>query len=185
MIDPVDGTRGRHPVRFGASVAVPLAVVTLAYALWWVSDQLLYIGPLDRAAFGWAVVIPVWLAAPVAAGFAWRRLTPRDSLIAATIVAATIGGAAGLLFWRSVAYPGCEYGANRTPGDWVLPSLALGVVIGGGLAGSGLVATRLARKGRRLGAVVFGAGTEVVMVFAAILVAGLSLLGSGCQRPPV
>ena len=85
------------------------------------------------------------LAAPVAAGFTWRSLTPRDSLIAAAIVAVTVGGVAGLLFWRSVAYPGCEYGANGAPGDWMLPSLVLGVLIGGALAVSGLVDTRLAR----------------------------------------
>lgn len=164
-------------------VAVPLALVALAYALWWMSDRLLYIGPLDRAAFGWGVVIPVWLAAPFAAGFAWRGLTSRAESTAAVIVGTVIAGVAAVLFWQSVAYPGCEYGATHAPGDWVLPSLVLGAMIGGGLAVSGLIASRFARQGRPWRAVFLGAGTEIVMVFAAIIVAGMMLLWPGCQRP--
>jgi hypothetical protein len=164
-------------------VAVPLGLVALAYALWWMSDRLLYIGPLDRAAFGWAVVIPVGLAAPVAAGFAWRGLSARASNIAAAVVGTVVAGVAAVLFWQSVAYPGCASGATHAPADWVLPSLVLGAVIGGGLAVSGLIASRFARQGRLWTAAVLGAGTEIVMVFAAIIVAGMMLLGPGCQRP--
>ncbi len=170
-----------YNARVALGTAIPLAVVALAYALWWVSDRLLY----DRAAFGWAVVIPVWLAAPVAAGFAWRGLTARASNIAAVVVGTVIAGVTAVLFWEAVAYPDCAHGATHTPGDWVLPSLVLGLVIGGGLAVSALIASRFVHQGRPWRAVVFGAGTEIVMVFAAILVAGLVLLGPGCQRPPV
>lgn len=184
MSDPIDSRSRGLPGRFALGVAVPLALVALAYALWWVSDRLLYIGPLDRAAFGWAVVIPAWLAAPVAAGFAWRGLTSRARSTAAVIVGTVIAGVAAVLFWQSVSYPDCAYGATHTPGDWVLPSLVLGSVIGGGLAVSALIASRFVRQGRLWAAAVLGAGTEIVMVFAAILVAGMMLLGPGCQRPP-
>lgn len=181
--DPIDYRTGGLLGRLALGVAVPLAVVALAYALWWVSDRLLYIGPLDRAAFGWAVVIPVWLAAPVAAGFAWRGLTARASCMAAVVVGSVIAGVAAVLFWQSVAYPDCAYGATHTPVDWVLPSLVLGLIIGGGLAISALIASRFVRQGRLWTAAVLGAGTEIVMVFAAILVAGMMLLVPGCQRP--
>lgn len=174
-----------YNARVAWGTAVPLGLVALAYALWWVSDRLLYIGPLDRAAFGWAVVIPVWLAAPIAAGFAWRGLTARASRLAAVVVGSVIAGVAAVLFWQSVAYPDCAYGATHTPADWVLPSLVLGLVIGGGLAISALLTSRFVHQGRPWRAVVLGAGTETVMVFAAILVAGMMLLGPGCQRPPV
>lgn len=183
-MEPVGGPTGRLPVRVVLGVAAPLAVAAFAYALWWISDRLLYVGPLDRAALGWAVVIPVWVAAPVAAGFAWHRLTPRSSLLAAVLVGATISAAAAALFWQAVANPACEYGAIDTPGDWVLPSLIVGGVIGGGLAGSGLFASKIVREGRPWRAVVLGAGAEVFTVFAAILVAGVMLTGPGCQRPP-
>jgi hypothetical protein len=49
----------------------------------------------------------------------------------------------------------------RTPGDWMLLSLILGGVIGGGLAVSGLLASRIAREGRLWRAAAVGAGAEV------------------------
>jgi hypothetical protein len=170
---------------FVLAVVVPLGVVFAAYGLWWISDRLVSIGPLDRATFGWAVVIPVFVAAPVVAGFVWRRLVPRQALLAAGVVAAAIGGAAAILFWAAVAFPDCDFGAVRTPAEWVVPSLVLGAVIGGGLAASGLLASRLARDGRPWRAVIGGIGAEVAMVAAAILVGGLLLLGPGCQRPSI
>jgi uncharacterized membrane protein YedE/YeeE len=103
--------------------------------------------------------------------------------IAAVVVGTVIAGVAAVLFWQSVAYPDCAYGATHTPADWVLPSLVLGLVIGGGLAVSALLTSRFVHQGRPWRAVVLGAGTEIVMVFAAIIVAGMMLLGPGCQRP--
>lgn len=167
------------------AVAAPVAVVALTYALWWISDQLLYVGPLDRAAFGWAVVIPVWVSTPVVAGFAWHGLTRRDSRVAALVVGAVISGVTAILYWQAVAYPPCEYGATRAPGDWVLPSIVIGVVVGGGLAVSGLLATSQVRSGHRWRAAILGAGAELGMVFVAILTAGIILIGPGCQRPPL
>ncbi|MGZ6213695.1 MAG: hypothetical protein ACXWMG_01935 [Candidatus Limnocylindria bacterium] len=166
-------------------MGVPLALVGLAYALWWVSDRLVQIGPVDRAAFGWAVVIPVWLAAPAAAAFAWRRLSSEDAVVASVAVAVLIGGAAAIVFWLSVSNPECEFGAIRTPMEWVLPSLVLGAVIGGGVAFSALVASRFGQAARPWWGALLGAGTEAAMLFVAILVAGALLLGPGCQRPPI
>src|SRR5437773_887043 len=68
MAEQRGGSAGPMSGRFFVGVAVPLALVVLAYFLWQVSDRLLYIGPLDRAAFEWSVVIPIWIGAPVAAG---------------------------------------------------------------------------------------------------------------------
>ena len=172
-------------VRLVSRGAVPLAVAATAYALWWLSDRLLYIGPLDLAAFGWIIVIPVWLAAPVAAAFAWRRFTSAESTIAAGVVAATIGITAAILFWQSVSSPNCDFGAIRTPSEFVLPSMILGAVIGGGLAVSALLALRAVQTGHLWQGVIIGASTEAVMVVVAILVAGMTLMGSGCQRPPI
>jgi hypothetical protein len=185
MPEPVGDPAGRLPVRFIVGIAVPLAVVALAYVLWSISDRLLYIGPLDRAAFGWLVVIPIWIVAPIAAGFIWRFLPPRRAVIAALLVGSTISGVTAGLIWQSIAHPSCAYGAARTPGDWTLPSLALGLVIGGGVAISGLVAATFVRGGRPWRAIVVGAGAEAVMVFAAIVVGGVILMGPGCQRPPI
>jgi hypothetical protein len=184
-VDPVSHPPGWLSLGFVAGVAAPLAVAAAAYVLWWVSDRLIYIGPFDRAAFGWIVVIPLWLATPVAAAVAWRRLTSRDIVIAAGVTAATIGAAAAILFWQSVSLPSCEFGAIRSPGDWVLPSVILGAVIGGGLGVSALLASRVMHSGRRWQGAIVGAGTEAVMVVVAILAAGMMVIGPGCQRPPI
>jgi hypothetical protein len=64
-------------------IAGPLGTIGLAYVLWWVSDRLLYVGPLVRATFGWLVVMPVWWLSPAVAAFLWRRLPPRPTKVAA------------------------------------------------------------------------------------------------------
>ncbi len=174
-----------QPARFLLAVAVPLAIVAVAYALWSISDRLLVIGPFDRAAFGWAVVIPVWISAPVVGGLIWRRLPPRQGVLAAFVVGSVVSIVAAGRSLHVFGSPDCEFGAIRTADAWVLPSLALGLTIGFGLAISGVVTMRIARHGHPWRAVAAGAGFELLMVLAAILVAGATLLVPSCQRPPV
>ena len=38
--------------RIVVGAVLPLVVAGIAYLLWWISDRILYVGPLDRAAFG-------------------------------------------------------------------------------------------------------------------------------------
>jgi hypothetical protein len=170
--------------RIAFGVAVPLLFATVAYGLSWLSDQLLYIGPLDRAAFGWAVVIPVWLAGPPAAALAWRRLTFAERWVAAAVVGAVIGFIAGYLFWLSVAFPACETGAIFTPVERVMPSMILGAVVGAAPPIGGLVGSS-ARRGGAWTIAVRGAvaGLAVNLLAFAVLVTLLS--GSACQRPHV
>jgi hypothetical protein len=177
---PTRGLRGDVVLGVGA----PLAVVALPYALWWISDRLLYVGPLDRAAFAWAVVVPAWVISPAVAGFAWGRLSLPSATVAAAVVGATVGGAAAVLFWAAVAYPDCAL-PIRTAGDWVPPSVLLGGVIGVGVGASGLSAARLVRNGQPWRAIAVGAGMEALMSLVAVLAAAVLLLGPGCQRPPV
>lgn len=185
IVEDMGGPWGRNPARFMVAVAVPLGLAALPYALWWISDRLVTIGPLDRAAFGWAVVMPTWIVAPVAAGFVWGRLSPRGGVLAATFVGLSISGIAAALFWLSVAYPDCSTGDIHTPGDWILPSLALGLAIGGGFVISGLIATSFLREGHRLRAVLLSGGAGVLMASVAIAIAVVILVLSGpaCQRP--
>jgi hypothetical protein len=178
-----DGPRLDREVRLGLAVAAPLVVVALAYALWWVSDRLLYIGPLDRAAFGWAVVVPVWLCAPIAAGLAWRRLTVRATAAAAVLSGTVISLAFAFMFWEAVAHPGCEYGATRTPLEWVVPSLFVGIVVGVGVALSSLLAVMIVRRGHPWRAAVASALVAFACIFVAILAFVVVASGPGCQRP--
>lgn len=175
---------GGQAVRIGLGVAVPLVVAALAYGLWWISDRLLYIGPLDRATFGWAVVVPVWLSAPIAAGFSWRRLTTSGTRVAAIVVGGAVSSVAAVLFWQSVAHPDCQF-PIRAPIDWVLPSLFVGVMIGAALAASGLLAVTLVRRGHPWRAAVLGAAAELTLVFVAVFAAAFVLMGPGCSRTPI
>ena len=176
----------RQPlIRSATSVLAPLGAIALAYGLWWISDRLLTIGPLDRAAFGWVVVVPVWLAIPFVAAVVWRSLSPRATLGAAVMVGAIVSCVSASLFWRAVAFPDCANGAIRSPAEWVLASLLIGVVIGGGVAASGLVAVRILRGGHPWRALVAGAAASFAMVWLAVAAFAMLASTSVCQRPPL
>jgi len=164
-------------------VAAPLATAGLAYLLWWISDRLVVVGPLDRASFGWMVVVPTWLAAPVVAGFAWRPIDERTAWAVAGVVGTVMAGLSTVLLWRSVAFPPCGTGPIHTPPEMVLPSLVVGAVVGAGFAASGLVSAHYARERRVVAAVGLGATFQLLMSTAAIFVAVGTILGPACQRP--
>jgi hypothetical protein len=166
------------------AVAIPLLVAALAYVLWLISDRLLFVGPLDRATLGWVVVLPVWAGAPLAAGLTWLDLSASARRLVAMICALAVGGVAAVLFWQAVAAPACQYGPVREPAEWLLPSIALGALVGGGFGFSGLAACIQIREDRRWRALMIGAGTQVAVVFVAILVVSALSPGGGCQRPP-
>jgi hypothetical protein len=85
--------------------AAPLGAVGGAWLLWRISDALGYIGPFDKATFGWLVVVPVWSLTPLIAAFTWRRLDSTSSRAIAAASGALIATAAALAFWSSVAFP--------------------------------------------------------------------------------
>jgi hypothetical protein len=183
-----DGPIEPASVRFGRlaiGVIAPIAVAGAAYALWWISDRLVVIGPLDRASFGWVVVIPVWLSTPIVAGLAWRALERPEVAIAAATVGGIVGAIAAALFWRSVSAIDCAYGATHAATDWVVPSLLIGSAVGGGVALGGLLATSEFRRGRRGRAAILAPAASLALLFlAAVIAVGVSL-GPGCQRPPL
>ncbi len=165
------GPRPASTVRLAIAALTPLAGVALAYVLWWLSNRLLYIGPLDRATFGWLVVVPIWSLTPVAAAYAWRPLTPRQSAVAAGAIALLLTAVAAVLFWLAAAFPNCEFGAVRSSAEWIVPSLIVGLVIGAGLAAACLVAAAVARRARW---------------WAALPVRGICFLGSfGDEENPM
>ena len=169
--------------RLAPVIALPLFVGALAYGLWMLSDGLGYIGPLDKATFGWSVVIPVWLATPLVAALTWRSLSDAGRDRAALVIGAVVAAAATFLLFEAVAYPTCDTGRLREPIGWLIPSAMVGLAIGGGLAVSALAASGPARHNHLWHAAFVAAGTELAMVFLAILVASAFLIGPACQRP--
>jgi hypothetical protein len=176
-----------QPWRIGAgvlAVAIPLAVAGAAYGLWFLSDRLVQIGPLDRASFGWLVVAPVWAAAPIVAGLAWVGLPSAARWSAATICGLVVGAALTVLFWLDVRAPDCQFGPVRAPVDWSVPAIAVGLVIGGGFAIAGVVATRFVAAGRPWLALLLGALIQVGAGALAILFVSTQMITGVCQRPP-
>jgi hypothetical protein len=171
--------------RVAIAAAAPLAGVALAYLLWWISDRLVVIGPLDRATFGWLVVVPVWALTPTMAAYAWRALEAEETWFVAAAVGLVIAFLAALLFWLAAAFPDCEFGAVRTPAEWIVPSAIVGLVIGGGFAATCLVTVAVLRGGRWWSALLVGAGSALAVFFLAIIVAAPFVMSGGCQRPPV
>lgn len=171
-------------LRLIIGIIAPLAIVGLAFALWSISDRAGYIGPLDKATFGWISVIPLWIAAPVVAGFAWRHLSSRGSVGVALGVWGVVAITASVLLWQAVVYPDCDFGANVTPLEWVIPSTLIGALIGAGPALGGLVVSFLLRQGQRWRAIIFGAALELTLVFGTIVVSGMTIMSMpACQRP--
>jgi hypothetical protein len=165
----------------------PFVGAGLAYVLWWISNERVVIGPLDRAKFGWLVVAPVWSLTPVAAAYAWRALSGRQAAAIAAVVGLILTLVAAALFWAAMAFPDCQFGAVRMPAELILPSLFVGAVIGGGFAASCLACTTVLRGGHRWIALLVGAGAGFLLIFAAVLAASLVIgIGTGiCQRPPL
>lgn len=166
------------------AIAIPLVVLGLAYVLWKISDRLLVIGPFDRAAFGWTFVIPIWLAAPIVAGVAWRAMPDPVVRVAAAALAVILAVASGWLFWEAMAFPACDFGVRFTPAEMVVPTGIVGLVFGGGVAAAGL-ATRFGFQryavGRAIGLGLIATVTAFVLTF---VVAVALLTNPVCQRPP-
>ena len=168
------------------AIAAPLGTLALAYGAWALSDQLLYVGPLDRAQFGWLVVIPLVTAAPVVAAFAWRTLDDGQTLLAAATVAVAVGAVASLLFGLAVAgdASGCQDGTRLSAFDIAFGAVVVGIVTGAGYAGSGALGAVVMRNGHAWLGGILGAVGGFVSLWGAAFAAFVVLGGVGiCNRP--
>jgi hypothetical protein len=84
------------------------ALVVLGLVLLKVSDVLLYIGPLDRAAFGWLIPVPMLLLAPGTIGVAARRSGPTAARRVALVTGLILGLAVGSAWFASSTQIGCD-----------------------------------------------------------------------------
>jgi hypothetical protein len=179
-----DGARPRA-VGLVVAAAAPLGLIAVAWALSSISDRLLWIGPLDRAAFAWVVVVPVWLLAPSAAAIAMSGLGTRASAGIAVAVVVTAAIPAAFLTWQSAAFPGCPAGTIRTPSEMVAPAATVGAILGIGLGAACFVAAELWRDGHPRTAVLAGASIHLATSAVAFALGPLYFIGPLCQRPPI
>ena len=168
----------------GLAAVIPISLMGVALALWWISDKLMTVGPFDRAAFGWIFVVPIWLAVPPVAAVLWGLLPPRQRLLAATALAVVLGGAVGVSYaLAAAAPPDCEFASSWTFEAAVGRAVLLGVGVGIGPAVAGLLGVANGR-GRPIRAAVFAAIAGAVLSLMTLLFIGLILAVPMCQRPP-
>lgn len=98
----------RSSIRPWWPVLVGPALLVLGVALLFVSDAVLYIGPFDRAAFGWTFCVPLLAIAPAASGLAGRWSSPTVTLAVAGAVAVGSGLFVLARLVATVHRMGCE-----------------------------------------------------------------------------
>lgn len=175
-----------RPIHLLIAIAIPLALLALAYALWAISDRLLQIGPLDRAAFGWIVVVPISSLAPGVAGLAWAPMPARRQRTAAILVGGVVALASGVLLANAIDYANCAPVTSWT--DDLPGSLAVGLAFAAGPVLGALAAASIARgvtgMWRIPAALAAGAIIGVVGLFAAVLTFAAFFPAISCAAVP-
>jgi hypothetical protein len=150
--------------------AAPMLLVA-AFVVWLISDELLWIGPFDRAQIGWGVVVPLFVLAPGAAALAGRRAGGRTAAGHVIAIATTLAALTVIGLVATATRIGCAPVAG--PLD-VLPSaLPVGIAAGLGFAVPAAAAWSVRRRGS-LVALAFGAIVATILVWAASFIVGVS-----------
>jgi hypothetical protein len=163
-------------------VAAPVLLVG-ALVAFMVSNQLITIGPFNRAQIGWFVVVPLYLTSPGALSLAWRSPeTRRWGIVLTAVLSAAIGVALAASIATMSTQIGCRPIAG--PADALPVALAVGIVGALGYAVPVLVASIPARQGRWRRALVTGAGSAFIGIATTLAVAvALWGSGAGCAAP--
>jgi hypothetical protein len=165
------------------AAAVPLLLVAVAAALWWLSDRAGQIGPLDKATFGWLFAVPIWAVSPAAAGFAWRGFAPRGRVRASIANGGIVGTVVGFLLWLSVVTTDCQLGLNRTTLELTLPAIVCGMTTGAVFAFGLYEASAQLAAGHTLRSIAVGAAAQLALLLIVPTIAFLGFFGGVCARP--
>jgi hypothetical protein len=144
-----------------------------------VSNALIWIGPIDRATFGWAIVVPMCLAAPVISGLAARWTGERAALVASWIAAASI---AAFFIWTlaaSIDRIGCAPADRAAVAAQAAP---VGIAVGLTFAAAAWATLRLRRQ--LLLAIVVGLGTAILGGIGSLLVFAAQFGAASCVPGP-
>lgn len=168
------------------ALVVPLGSAALAFMAWALSERLQFWGPFDRATFAWAVIVPLWVGGAAVTAWLWSFL----KVGARTRLAAAVFGIESLFvaatFWFVVVSEtqGCETSPRSTAGEFVVPAILVGIVIGATPALAALMAAREFAASRPGRAVVLTIGTFVAgVVLFALAFTFTAFAFGGCNRP--
>ena len=159
------------------------ALAAMGLIAWYVTSQLVIIGPYDRAEATWVVVVPLLALAPGVAGLAERTENLRQA--ARYIAAATalgLGLGATFVIVSSVSFANCR------PVTSALDVLPQGLVGGLAVALTYFVPYRLAgtlaRKNRPVAAALCGAALWVALAGLTLLIVyGVLFQPLACATP--
>jgi hypothetical protein len=130
------------------------------------------------------IVVPLWLAAPIAGGFAARRLGLGERRLAAGAAGTLIAVFAAILFSQAAAFPDCQFGTRQDVAILAIPSIVIGAMVGAGFALSALLVGLFVLEQRPWRGIAVGGAVGIAALFVEVALVSAVLLGSGgCQRP--
>jgi hypothetical protein len=155
-------------------------LVALALVLLKVSNELVIIGPLDRAQFGWLVPVPMLLIAPAVVGLAARAAGRDPARRAASAMGLILFVAVFGAFVTGTSGIGCD----PHPAVWrvVLISIPVPLVLGIGWTLAGRLAVD--RSERPIAAVAVGIAGAVATSVAFLVTFGALFPGLSCAYVP-
>jgi hypothetical protein len=159
-----------------------MLVLGTAWILWAVSDALLRIGPLDRAAFGWLVVVPLLVIAVPVAGEAWDGLDRGGRTLAALALAVSVAAVVATALSRAFLSVDCQTGPLWAPTELVVRSIVVSAVAGGAYAVGGLltIGSGPSWSARRW---IIGSGIGIGVGVAWLIAFTLAMPFAMCARP--
>jgi hypothetical protein len=155
-------------------------LVALALVLLKVSNELVIIGPFDRAQFGWLVPVPMLLIAPAIVGLAARSAGRQ----AARRSAAAMGLILFIAAYVAFVTGGSGIGCDPHPAVWrvVLISIPVPLVLGVGWSVAGWLS--IDRSDRPGAAVAAGIAGAVATSVAFLVTFGALFPGLSCAYVP-
>lgn len=171
-----------------ASLAVAPLLLVAAFAANQIGEGLVAAGQVDRAAFGWFVVVPLVLLSPGAAALVWQA-TGRRHLAGLLItgMSLAIGLVVEVVLALTVRWVGCA--PVHDPLDVVGPALPIALAAAAAFGLSGIAAMVSVGLGGRARLVVirtvsFGAIGLMAFGVAALFVLASTFAGTGvCAAP--
>lgn len=159
-----------------------LLLTLLSYLVWTRSyNGSSTVGPFDSTIFFWAIALPLWLLAPVSAGYVWQSLARGNSYVGGALYGVAVGIGSAFWFWQASIRPDCSTGSVNTSLDWVFPAVLVGLAIGGGPALTSVLVARVTRTTGPWIGVLTGLGVGSVLALAGLLVTAGVLMGGGCN----
>lgn len=146
---------------FSRSVAVPFAILLVAFGILLFAGHAGSLGPFDFATYQW-LLLALWISAPLVGGFASTVLADGQLTRGATVLSVALGLVVAAFFLTAAGTASsCRGAGGGTAAGYVLGCVGVGALVGGGAGGSEFVTALLARRGQLIATVLLGGGISL------------------------